>query len=68
VQLASPALFAGAPEGPFSTNLMWNRAIEAGRLRAVVHDGLWLHLSTPEDLTEAEEVLRGRVSAFSYAR
>jgi MurNAc alpha-1-phosphate uridylyltransferase len=68
VQLASPALFAGAPEGPFSTNLMWNRAIAAGRLRAVVHDGLWLHLSTPEDLTEAEEVLRGRVSAFSYAR
>jgi hypothetical protein len=34
----------------------------------VVHDGLWLHLSTPEDLAEAEEVLRGRVSAFSYAR
>lgn len=68
VQLVSPALFAGAPEGPFSTNLMWNRAIAQGRLRAVVHDGLWLHLSTPEDLAEAEEVLRGRVSAFSYAR
>ncbi len=68
VQLASPALFAGAPEGPFSTNMLWSRAIEAGRLRAVVHDGIWLHLSTPEDLTEAEEVLRGRVSAFAYAR
>jgi MurNAc alpha-1-phosphate uridylyltransferase len=68
VQLAAPALFAGAPEGPFSTNLLWDRAIEAGRLRAVVHDGIWLHLSTPEDLTEAEEVLRGRVSAFAYAR
>lgn len=68
VQLASPALFAAAPEGPFSTNLMWTRAIAAGRLRAVVHDGVWLHLSTPEDLTEAEEVLRGRMSAFAYAR
>jgi MurNAc alpha-1-phosphate uridylyltransferase len=68
VQLASPALFAGAPEGAFSTNRMWDRAIAAGRLRAVVHDGIWLHLSTPEDLTEAEELLRGRVSAFAYAR
>lgn len=68
VQLAAPALFAGAPDGPFSTNLLWDRAIAAGRLRAVVHDGIWLHLSTPEDLTEAEEVLRGRASAFAYAR
>lgn len=68
VQLVSPALFDGAPEGPFSTNMMWNRAIATGRLHAVVHDGIWLHLSTPEDLTEAEELLRGRVSAFSYAR
>jgi MurNAc alpha-1-phosphate uridylyltransferase len=68
VQLASPALFADAPRGPFSTNILWNRAIAKGRLRAVVHDGLWLHLSTPEDLVEAEEVLCGRVSAFAYAR
>lgn len=68
VQLAAPSLFAGAPEGPFSTNLLWDRAMAAGRLRAVVHDGVWLHLSTPEDLAEAEEALRGRVSAFAYAR
>lgn len=68
VQLAAPALFADAPEGPFSTNFLWNRAIAADRLRAVVHDGIWLHLSTPEDLTEAEETLRGRTSVFAYAR
>jgi MurNAc alpha-1-phosphate uridylyltransferase len=68
VQLAAPALFAGAPAGPFSTNLLWDRAIAAGRLRAVVHDGVWLHLSTPADLAEAEEALRGRASAFAYAR
>ncbi|WP_019014710.1 nucleotidyltransferase family protein [Elioraea tepidiphila] len=68
VQLVSPALFADAPEGPFSTNILWNRAIAADRLRAVVHDGIWLHLSTPEDLTEAEETLRGRASVFAYAR
>jgi MurNAc alpha-1-phosphate uridylyltransferase len=68
VQLVSPTLFGGAPEGPFSTNLLWNRAIAADRLRAVVHDGVWLHLSTPEDLAEAEEMLRGRASVFAYAR
>ena len=31
-----------------------------GRLRAVVHDGLWFHLSTPADLAEAESILRVR--------
>lgn len=68
VQLVSPALFATAPEGAFSTNLLWDRAIGTDRLRAVVHDGVWLHLSTPEDITEAEEMLRGRTSVFAYAR
>jgi MurNAc alpha-1-phosphate uridylyltransferase len=60
VQIASPALFAGAPEGKFSVNLLWDRAIAADRLRAVVHDGLWFHLSTPADLSDAESVLHLR--------
>jgi MurNAc alpha-1-phosphate uridylyltransferase len=68
VQLAAPALFADVPAGPFSTNILWDRAIAADRLRAVVHDGVWLHLSTPEDLAEAEETLRVRASVFAYAR
>jgi len=58
VQLASPRLFDGAPTGAFSLNLLWDRAIAAGRLLAVVHDGLWFHLSTPADLSEAESNLR----------
>ena len=57
VQLVSPRLFAGAPPGRFSMNALWDRALEAGRLRAVVHDGLWFHLSRPEDLSEAEQAL-----------
>jgi MurNAc alpha-1-phosphate uridylyltransferase len=60
VQIVSPALFAGAPDGPFSMNLLWDRAIAADRVRAVVHDGLWFHLSTPADLSEAESVLHLR--------
>jgi len=58
VQIAAPALFADAPEGSFSVNLLWDRAIAADRLRAVVHDGLWFHLSTPTDLAETETALR----------
>ncbi len=57
LQVATPALFADPPEPPFSANAVWDRAIEAGRLRAVVHDGLWFHLTRPEDLSAAEGAL-----------
>jgi MurNAc alpha-1-phosphate uridylyltransferase len=56
-QIVHPRLLDGMPDGAFSMNLPWDRAMAAGRLRAVVHDGLWLHLSTPADLTEAESLL-----------
>jgi len=62
LQLVAPALFEAAPEGAFSTNLLWDRAIAQGRVLAVVHDGLWFHLSTPADLTEAEVMLQARVT------
>ena len=58
--MAAPALFADAPAGPFSLNTLWDRAIEAGRVRAIVHDGLWFHLSSPRDLAEAEATLHAR--------
>ncbi len=54
VQILSPALFEGAPTGRFSLNRLYDRAIEAGRLYALVHDGIWFHLSTPGDLERAE--------------
>ena len=54
VQLMHPRLLDGMPAGAFSTNRAWDRALAAGRLRAVVHDGHWFHLSTPPDLAEAE--------------
>jgi N-acetyl-alpha-D-muramate 1-phosphate uridylyltransferase len=57
VQIASPALFAAAPPGPFSVNFLWDQAMEAGRLSAIVHDGVWFHLSTPADLASADAAL-----------
>lgn len=58
VQLLHPRLFQGAPEGPFSMNLLWDQAITAGRARGLRHDGLWFHLSTPSDLDAAGAYLR----------
>jgi MurNAc alpha-1-phosphate uridylyltransferase len=62
VQLIAPALLDDMPDGAFSMNRAWDRAIAAGRLRAVVHDGLWFHLSTPSDLADAESVLHARLT------
>jgi MurNAc alpha-1-phosphate uridylyltransferase len=65
VQLIAPGLLERAPEGRFSMNLAWDRAIAAGELRAVVHDGLWFHLSTPPDLQAAEATLYDQATADS---
>jgi MurNAc alpha-1-phosphate uridylyltransferase len=62
VQLIAPRILDGMPQGAFSMNRAWDRALEAGRLRALVHDGLWFHLSTPADLAEAEYVLAARLT------
>ncbi len=59
IQMLRPSFVATAEPGRFSMNKLWDQAIEAGRLRAIVHDGLWFHLSTPQDLAEAEFALHG---------
>ncbi len=55
--LVSPRLFDGAPHSAFSMNVLWNKALAEGRLVGLVHDGLWLHVGTPDAITEAEEAL-----------
>jgi N-acetyl-alpha-D-muramate 1-phosphate uridylyltransferase len=49
-----PRLFADAPQGAFSLNFLFDRALDAGRLYGVRLDGLWLHVGTPEAIGEAE--------------
>ena len=55
--LVHPRLFEGAPEGAFSMNLLWDRAIAAGRLHGVEHTGRWLHVGTPDAIGLAEAAL-----------
>ncbi len=54
VHITKPELFADTPSGPFSTNLVWDRVVAAGRLHGLVHDGLWFHVGTPEALAETD--------------
>ena len=53
-----PRLFEGAPEGRFSLNLLFDRAIEAGRLFGARMEGVWLHVGTPEAIREAEAAVQ----------
>jgi MurNAc alpha-1-phosphate uridylyltransferase len=57
VQIVHPRLFANAPQGAFSTNRVWDKAIEAGRLYGIRLDGVWIHVGTPEALRDAEAFL-----------
>ena len=57
VQIVSKALLRDAPEGPFSTNLLWDRAIGEGRCFGAVHQGLWFDVGNPEAIRATEQVL-----------
>jgi MurNAc alpha-1-phosphate uridylyltransferase len=59
VSLMTPRLFEGAPEGAFSLNLIWDRAIASGRLSGCPIEGTWMHIGSPAALAEAERKLAG---------
>ena len=50
VQLLHRRLFDAVAERRFSLNLVYDQAQRAGRLRAIVHDGEWYHIGTPQAL------------------
>lgn len=54
VSIAHPRLFAGATDGAFSLNRLWDRAMADGRLFGLRLQGLWMHVGTPEALADAE--------------
>lgn len=58
VAIVNPsAMFADAPKGPFSLNLLIDRVSDAGRLFGVRMDGTWFHVGTPAAIDEAEHIL-----------
>ena len=64
VQLLHPRLFDGAPDEPFSLNLLYDKALSGGRLHGVVHDGEWFHVGTPRGLEEAESYMNERYAGI----
>lgn len=56
LQILHPRLFRDLPSGPFSMNVLYDRALEAGRLFGMAHDGDWYHVGTPDaiDVADAE--------------
>lgn len=57
IQLVSHRLLRDAPQGAFSTNILWNRAMEEGRLFGMVHQGLWFDVGTPLAVKKTEALL-----------
>ncbi len=57
IQLISKRLMRDAPEGAFSTNTLWSRAIEEGRLFGTAFTGQWFEVGTPQAIKPTEEAL-----------
>lgn len=56
-QVVSHQLLRDAPAGPFSTMVLWERAIAEGRLFGVVHAGQWYDVGTPAAIAPAAAAL-----------
>jgi MurNAc alpha-1-phosphate uridylyltransferase len=57
IQLVSHRLMRDAPEGAFSTNVLWNRAIEEGRLYGISFTGMWFEVGEPGAIAPTEDWL-----------
>ena len=58
IQLVSHKFLDGAPDGPFSTNVLWNRAIEEERLYGVRFTGQWFEVGEPGAIAPTEAALK----------
>ncbi|HEX4184343.1 MAG TPA: nucleotidyltransferase family protein [Stellaceae bacterium] len=57
LQLLHRRVFAGISDRVFSLVRLFDRAEQAGRLKAIVHDGEWFHIGTPQGLSATRERL-----------
>lgn len=54
IGIVKPSLFVDTPDGAWSLNLLFDRAIAQGRLFGHILDGVWLHVGTPQTIPLAE--------------
>jgi N-acetyl-alpha-D-muramate 1-phosphate uridylyltransferase len=60
VHILDPTALKGRVAERFRLSEAWNGFEDEGRLYGLVHDGLWFHVGTPEDLAETEQYLGER--------
>jgi len=60
VQILHPRLFQSCPDGAFSLNVLYDKAMkmQPPRIRALIHNGFWLHVGDVKGKEQAEERLR----------
>ena len=57
IQILKASLFRNVPDGAFSLNFVYDRALAAGRLFGLTHHGQWFHVGTVSAVAEAEAAL-----------
>ncbi len=57
IQILHPRVFDGVKSGVFSLVRLYDQAEQTGRLQAIVYDGDWYHVGTPEALADTEKRL-----------
>jgi MurNAc alpha-1-phosphate uridylyltransferase len=57
VAIVKPELVHGTPDGAFSANAFYDRAIAKERLYGLCLEGQWLHVGEPQAIAEAEQCL-----------
>lgn len=57
IQMIAKRLLRDPPSGPFSTNVLWDRAIEEGRCFGAVHQGLWFDVGSPQAIGKTEALI-----------
>ena len=55
--IVHPRIFGGAPVGPHSLNVQFDKALAAGRLFGLQLDGDWITVGTPDAIAPAEAVV-----------
>ena len=63
VSMAHPRLFDGSPDGVFSLNAVWDKAIAAGRAFGMRMEGTWMHVGSADALAQAEQRLAREILA-----
>lgn len=58
IQILHPRIFKDVEAGVFSLVKLYDKAQADGRLKAIIYDGDWYHVGTPEALQETEEKLK----------